>query len=80
MLRVAAIFKLCEKLWMVCGYLNFWEKQCQFSYGEALIWVALKIGVHPSLCIFKYASETAPWTQIHKAPKVKKQLKRVKFP
>jgi len=60
MLRVAALFTLYEKLWMVCACLNLWVKLRQLSYGETLFWVELQIGLNPSLNILKYISETAP--------------------
>ena len=60
MLRVAAIFTLCERIWTACAWLYVWGKLRQFSYGETLFWVALKIGVNPSLCILKFVSEKAP--------------------
>ena len=49
------------QLWTVCACLNIKEKLPQFSYGEMLFWVALKIGVNASFSILKYVSETAPW-------------------
>jgi len=61
MLRVAAKFTLCEKLWSL-RLPKHMGKLRQFSYGKTLftqLRVALKIGVNPSLSILKYVSETA---------------------
>jgi len=43
MLRAAAIFTLCEKLWTVCACLNLYEKWPQFSYGETLFFHNLEL-------------------------------------
>jgi len=61
MLRVAAIFTLCEKLWTL--HLPKHMGKVTPAYGETpfpYLRVALKIGVNPSLSILKYVSETAP--------------------
>jgi len=58
MLRVAAIFTLCEKLWTLRLPKHMGKDTPVFLWRNAR--VALKIGVNPSLSILKYVSETAP--------------------
>ena len=64
MLRAAAIFTLCEKLWTVCACLNYGKSYDSFLMVKRFFY-NLKIGVNPSLSILKNVSETAPWAFIY---------------